>query len=150
MYSKFKNLLFLVVLLETSVQARDGYPDKPYVKKEELKKPVKEKVIEGLGNNISVVGQGVAPSFATSPAQSYILAKKAATADAYRLLAEKIKGVRVEGNDTIENMSVKSSVIRSKVSAMINNAKIVNVTFKEGLCEVEMEIEIDTASFYKN
>ncbi len=96
---------------------------------------------------LSVSGQGVAPMNTTSPAQAYALAKRAATADAYRLIAEKIKGVYVEGNDLIKNMMVKRSSIRTSVSAMVRNANVVETTFKEGLCEVEMEIVVSHNDF---
>ncbi|WP_373036103.1 LPP20 family lipoprotein [Sulfurimonas sp.] len=96
---------------------------------------------------ISVTGQGVAPMNTTSPAQAYALAKRAATADAYRLIAEKVKGVRIDGQDLIKNMMVKRSTIRTSVKAMIRNSNIVETTFKEGLCEVEMEIVLSHAQF---
>jgi len=96
---------------------------------------------------ISVVGQGVAPMNTTSPAQAYALAKRAAIADAYRLIAEKVKGVRVEGQDVIKNMMVKRSSIRTSVEAMVRNANVVETTFKDGLCEVEMEITIAHSQF---
>jgi len=96
---------------------------------------------------ISVVGQGVAPMNTASPAQAYALAKRAATADAYRLIAEKVKGVRVDGQDVIKNMMVKRSTVRTSVNAMIRNANVVETTFKEGLCEVEMEIKLAYSQF---
>lgn len=96
---------------------------------------------------ISVVGQGVAPMNTASPAQAYALAKRAATADAYRLIAEKVKGVRVEGQDLIQNMMVKRSSVRTSVTAMVRNANVVETTFKEGLCEVEMEITLSHSQF---
>ncbi len=96
---------------------------------------------------ISVVGQGVAPMNTSSPAQAYALAKRAAVSDAYRLIAEKVKGVRVDGQDTVENMMVKRSTVRTSVNAMIRNANVVETTFKEGLCEVEMEIKIAHSHF---
>jgi hypothetical protein len=96
---------------------------------------------------ITVVGQGVAPLFATSPAQAYALAKRAATADAYRIIAERVKGVRIDGKDTIKNMAIKSSYVNTKVDAMIRNAKIIETTFQNGMCEVEMEIVIDKNNF---
>ena len=97
---------------------------------------------------ISVVGQGVAPcKGACSPAQSYALAKRAAIADAYRLIAEKVKGVYVEGNDYIKNMAVKRSTIRTAVQAVVRNANVVETTFKDGLCEVEMDITLYHAQF---
>ena len=96
---------------------------------------------------ISAVGEGVAPSFATSAAQSFALAKRAATADAYRLIAERVKGVRIDGKDTIKNMAIKSSSVNTKVAAMIRNARVVETTFKDGLCEVELEVDIDKNNF---
>jgi len=96
---------------------------------------------------ISVVGQGVAPTNTSSPAQAYALAKRAATADAYRLIAEKVKGVRIDGQDLIKNMMVKRSTVRTSVQAMVRNANIVETTFKEGLCEVEMEILLSHSQF---
>ena len=96
---------------------------------------------------VNVTGQGVAPVNTSSPAQAYALAKRAAIADAYRLLAEKIKGVHVEGQDFIENMMVKRSSVRTSVAAMIRNANAVETTFKEGLCEVEMEVTISHSQF---
>ena len=96
---------------------------------------------------IGVVGQGVAPMNTSSPAQAYALAKRAATADAYRLIAEKVKGVRIEGDDLIKNMMVKRSTVRTTVKAMVRNANVVETTFKDGLCEVEMEIILSHADF---
>jgi hypothetical protein len=96
---------------------------------------------------IGVVGQGVAPMNTSSPAQAYALAKRAAVADAYRLIAEKVKGVRIDGEDLIKNMMVKRSTVRTSVKAMVRNANIVETTFKDGLCEVEMEINLSYADF---
>lgn len=168
-YFLFFTLLFL---LETPSFARDGFPDeaqiqeykakhskqKPVVQEDDIigeaffqetpqeSKRVNTKVF-GSVKKISVTGQGTAPSFAQSPAQAYLLAKRAAMNDAYRLLAEKIKGVHIEGKDTIQNMAVKESYIRTKVNAMIRNATLVETTYKDGLCEVEMEVNIDKNNF---
>ena len=91
---------------------------------------------------ITVVGQGVAPSVTASPAQAYVLAKRAAMVDGYRLIAERVKGVQVEGHDTIKNMMLQQSSTKTSVEAIVRGANITNTTFKEGLCEVEMEIAL--------
>ena len=96
---------------------------------------------------ITVVAQGVAPAFTISPAQAYVMAKRAATVEAYRLIAERINGVKVDGQDTIKNMVVQRSTVKARVSAMIKNATIVESTFKDGLCEVEMEVELRHEQF---
>ena len=87
-----------------------------------------------------VKGQGVAPSFTQSPAQAFALAKRAAMVDAYRLLGEKIQGVKVEGQDLIKNMMVKRSQVRTEVNAMIREATVIETEFKDGLCEIEVEL----------
>jgi hypothetical protein len=96
---------------------------------------------------VNVVGQGVAPVHTVSPAQAYALAKRAAIADAYRIIAEKVKGVRVEGQDLVKDMMIKRSTIRTSVNAMVKNANIVETNFKDGLCEVEMEIVLSYTDF---
>lgn len=101
----------------------------------------------GKAVRINVVGQGVAPVTTSSPAQAYALAKRAAIADAYRLLAEKVKGVRVEGQDLVKNMMIKRSTVRTYVDAMIRDAELIDTTFKEGLCEVEMELVLSYSQF---
>ncbi len=96
---------------------------------------------------ITVVGQGVAPSVTASPAQAYALAKRAAMADGYRQIAERVRGVQVEGQDTIKNMMLTQSSTRTSVEAIVRGANVMNTTFKEGLCEVEMEIALSYTQF---
>ncbi|WP_457597374.1 LPP20 family lipoprotein [Hydrogenimonas sp.] len=98
--------------------------------------------------HFQVVGQGVAPVNTVSPAQAKALAKRAAIADAYRQLGEKICGVRVEGRDLIRNMMISRSTVRTQIDAMIRNAKILDTKFKDGLCEVEMEVTVRGDEWY--
>ena len=124
------------------------YPNSECAEKETPKIVEKEQVLtEDDTVRISVSGQGVAPMNTNSPAQAYALAKRAAVADAYRLIAEKVKGVRIDGQDLIKNMMVKRSTVRTSVKAMVRNANVVETTFKEGLCEVEMEIVLSHSQF---
>ncbi|MEA1983507.1 MAG: LPP20 family lipoprotein [Campylobacterota bacterium] len=131
----------VIVPTEVTVQAISSDPYMVDVACEE------EVLKENKKLHISVVGQGVAPMHTSSPAQAYALAKRAAVADAYRLIAEKVKGVRIDGQDLIKNMMVKRSTVRTSVAAMVRNSNIVETTYKEGLCEVEMEIVISHAQF---
>jgi len=162
---KFK--LLLVALLSLSVAAaqdiecRDNIEPSPHCEEVrvecedapcqavEVRTPIEtEKVLSSQESVIiSVVGQGVAPMNTISPAQAYALAKRAAVADAYRLIAEKVKGVRVDGQDLIKDMMVKRSTVRTSVQAMVRNSNIVETTYKEGLCEVEMEIILYYSQF---
>ena len=89
---------------------------------------------------ITVFGQGVAPTVTASPAQAYALAKRAAMADGYRQIAERVQGVHVEGQDSVKNMMLQRSTVRTSVEAMVRGANVMDTTFKDGLCEVELEI----------
>jgi hypothetical protein len=140
---------FLILGTLVSISAEDGVPtgEIPFF---EVDKPVKESPFldeTQRTTRISVIGMGVAPVYATSPALAYALAKRAAMVDAYRLLAEKIGGVRIEGKDTIQNMQVQRSEVRAYVQKMVKNATLVNTTFKDGICEVELEIEVKYDDF---
>ena len=142
-----------VVAVET-VQAETSEVYQPTVtetveyQEPETQLPATEQILsENEELRISVTGQGVAPTNTSSPAQAYALAKRAAIADAYRMIAEKVKGVRIDGQDLIKNMMVKRSIVRTSVKAMVRNANVVETTFKEGLCEVEMEILISHSQF---
>ncbi len=125
-------------------EAKKEEPKKEVVAPEEMRKPVKKMAPASYKTiRINVIGQGVAPTMTSSPAQAYALAKRAAIADAYRLLAEKVKGVRIEGSDKIKNMMVQRSEVRTFVDAVIAEAELIETVFKDGLCEVEMELVID-------
>lgn len=93
-------------------------------------------------NTISVVGTGVAPHN-TYGAQARVMAKRAAVADAYRQLAEIVKGVQVDANTTVEMAMIQSDTVNLSVSAVIKGARIVdeNIT-RDGAYEVTMELPI--------
>lgn len=98
---------------------------------------------------LQVVGTGVAPQNTISPAQSTALAKRAAMIDAYKLLGEKMYGIKLNGQDTVENMAVTSSSVKAKVQALVRGADVVNVDCKAGMCQVTMELKLDGRVWYR-
>jgi len=98
---------------------------------------------------IRAIGMGVSPESTISPAQALVLAKRAAIADAYRQLGEKMYGIKLNAKDTIKDAVVKNSTIRTKVSAIVRNAEIVESIFKDGLFQVEMEVKLDGRRWYR-
>ena len=137
--------IFVLLFFTTLLVAKDGFLD-PNNPNNHPTQNYKQNT-QGLDTTnrevrISATGMGVAPRFAHSPAQSFALAKRAALVDAYRLLAERVGGVKVEGYDTIKNMEVVRSEVRATVSNSIRNAEIIETKFKDGMCEVQLEVVI--------
>ena len=96
------------------------------------------------GNStITVTGSGIAPANARSAAQARMMARRAAVVDAYRQLAEAIKGVNVDSETTVQNMMVVDDTTKTKVSAFIQGAKILSeqVT-SDGGYEVTMTVSM--------
>lgn len=73
---------------------------------------------------IEAVGIGFPSAEATSAGQGRMLARRAAIVDAYRNLAETIQGVRVDAETTMQNLQITSDVVKTKVSGLIQGAKI--------------------------
>ena len=90
---------------------------------------------------VTAEGTGVAPANAYNSVQARMLARRAAIVDAYRQLAEQIKGVNVDADTTVENMMVTSDVVRTHVSALVQGARIVEEkTLSEGGYSVTLQV----------
>ena len=90
---------------------------------------------------------GVAPTYAVNAIQARMLARRAAVVDAYRQLAEMVKGVNVDSETTVENMMVTSDVTKTKVTALIQGARIVSEQAVDGGgYTVTMEMSVFGAS----
>jgi len=98
-------------------------------------------------SKITVQGTGVAPTYAVNAVQARMLARRAAVVDAYRQLAEMVKGVNVDSETTVENMMVTSDVTKTKVTALIQGARVVSEqAIDGGGYTVTMEMSVFGAS----
>ena len=75
-------------------------------------------------------GRITAEGFGTPPANAYgakanIMARRAAIVDAQRNLAEQVNGVQVDAETTVENFVINSDIVKTKVSALIKGAIVV-------------------------
>ena len=70
-------------------------------------------------------------------------AKRAAMMDAQRNLAENVKGVHVTADSTMEDLSLQSDVVRTRVDAIIKGMNEVSSQYYEdGTCEVVLEMPL--------
>lgn len=125
-----------VVAQEPEPKAPNIIPNSPYLES--------ENIIE-----LSAVGMGVAPESTISPSQALALAKRAAIIDAYRQIGEKMYGIKINGKDTVKDMILTNSVVKARVDALIKNADIVETIYKDGLCQVTMELKLDGRTWSK-
>jgi hypothetical protein len=90
-----------------------------------------------------VLGEGVAPKKSFTKAQQKILAKRAAIADAYRQLGEKLYGVKVTATDTVKDAALKNSNIVTTVDGVLKNSNITHVDYSDNIYKVAMELSIN-------
>ena len=79
---------------------------------------------KGAEADVEAIGIGLPPE--NMGARGNVLARRAAVVDAQRNLAEMIQGVQIDSETVMENLVITSDVVRSKVSAMVKGARIVD------------------------
>ncbi|QCT94825.1 hypothetical protein FE773_06400 [Caminibacter mediatlanticus TB-2] len=94
-------------------------------------------------------GEGVVPTDAVSMSQAKVMARRAAILDAYRNLAEKLYGVRIEGKDTVKNMILQNSTLRSYVQGLIKGAVIEEENYKDGTYSVVLSVKLNPQEWNK-
>jgi hypothetical protein len=84
---------------------------------------------KGAESDVTAIGIGLPPD--NAGARGNVLARRAAIVDAQRNLLEMVQGVQIDSETVLENLSVTSDIVRSKVSGLVQGAKIID----EGLNE---------------
>ncbi len=153
--SMFVLMLFNGCSLKSNTSSANKAPQKPIQYNVTIKDDTKEKVLtQNKSSKLAYVldapeklfvvnGEGIAPQNTVSPAQAKALAKRAAVADAYRQMAEKLYGVKINAKDTVKNAALYDSRIVSQVNGVVKDATIVEHTYKDGLYIVRMELKMN-------
>lgn len=75
--------------------------------------------------------------------QQRLMATRAAQVDAYRNLAERVRGFRIAGATSVSAFVTQSDAVRTYVDAFIHGARVVGVTSNaDGTYEATVELEI--------
>ncbi len=93
-------------------------------------------------NRVEADGFGLPPAFATSEAQSRLMARRAAIADAQRNLAEQVAGVQIDSETTVQNMQLASDTVKTHVSALLKGAKVISEAYEDGAYHVVMALPL--------
>jgi len=125
----------------------------PPVKKVKCVKeqPKVVKISTGKTVTFKVIGSGVAPcENMCNMAQAKVMARRAAILNAYELLAEKIYGIEIDGQDNVKNSQVVNTKIFSHVKGVVKGAIIENEEFKDGIYYVTMSIKLNAKDWNNN
>jgi hypothetical protein len=92
-----------------------------------------DKIIDAMGNAAIKGSEG----------HQKIMAKRAAEMDAYRRLAGRMMGVKIEGNTTIRDFALENDEILASLSQVLKAATPTAIKYNksDGSCEVTMEIK---------
>ncbi|WP_143871456.1 LPP20 family lipoprotein [Catenovulum sediminis] len=85
-------------------------------------------------------GYGVAPQEHMGTSKARLLARRAAQLDAYRNLAEILNGVRVNSETLVQDMTLASDTVRTKVDAIIKGATMTQDHYQNEVATVTMQI----------
>ncbi len=91
-----------------------------------------------------VVGKGLEPENATTRGEAKLMAERAAVADGYRQLAEKIRGVYVDAYLKSGRGTVNYDVIQTKTQTWLRGTEIIEISDGEyGITTAHMRIRIN-------
>lgn len=92
----------------------------------QVSQPTTTGVNWGNGDNSNIVATGTGLPPENAGIRGRALARRAAIVDAYRNLAELLNGVQLDADTVMENLVIKSDVVRTKTSALIKGAQVID------------------------
>lgn len=93
--------------------------------------------VEGYGASGSADAQ-------TNQQQRKLLAMRASKMDAYRAMAERVYGTRIQGNTTVHNLATRDDNIRGYVDNLVRGAKVISTSQEsDGTYKTRMELVLE-------
>ena len=91
----------------------------------------------------AAIALSAVPARAELSAQQKLLSCRAAQADAYRQLAERVKGLRIESETYVRDFVTESDEIATALDTFIKGVRVVGRReLSDGTCEVDVEVTI--------
>ncbi|ACN17627.1 conserved hypothetical protein [Desulforapulum autotrophicum HRM2] len=91
-----------------------------------------------------VIGKGIEPERSRSRVEAQLMAERAAVADGYRLLVEKIHGVYLDSQAFVRNGSVDYTLLRTETQAWLRGAEVVEINrLSNGITEAVMTVKLN-------
>ncbi|NLW05318.1 MAG: hypothetical protein GX029_08865 [Pseudomonadaceae bacterium] len=79
-----------------------------------------------------------------NPNQTNLMAMRASKMDAYRNMAERVYGTRIQGNTTVQNLATRDDNIRGYVDNLVRGAKIISTReISKNSYETQMELVLE-------
>lgn len=76
--------------------------------------------------------------------QRHLMALRASKMDAYRNMAERVYGTRIQGNTTVQNLATRDDNIRGYVDNLVRGAKVISSRdVGKGTYETQMELVLE-------
>lgn len=95
---------------------------------------------------VRVNGYGTAAGTGSnlSASQKRLLAMRASKMDAYRALAERVHGTRIQGSTTVSNLVTTDDQLRAYVDNLVRDARVSSVKeLKDGTFETQVELILE-------
>lgn len=93
-------------------------------------------------NVVEAEGYGLSAAGAVTEVQARLTARRAAIADAQRVLAEEMAAVQVDAETRVEDAALKSDVVKTKVTALLKGCRVVRESYEDGAYRVTVAVPL--------
>lgn len=103
-----------------------------------------------MNETVVEIGQGaVNPRFANNPGQAKLMAKRAAIADARRMLLERVLGLRLDASTVVRDMVAESDAINAETSGFLRESRVLDEDQWDGnVYTVKVELKLYSVYTY--
>lgn len=99
--------------------------------------------------SITVTGYGALDPGIGNPTQQRLMGLRASKVDAYRALAERVRGIQISSSSKVADFITQFDHLNAMVDGYVSQAKVLSQTVDEhGACSTILALEIDS-TFYR-